>query len=97
MTKISELREGSSKVSVTAEVVDIQPIREVTTKTGQKMRVANSTIKDDSGSITLTLWNDDIDKVSVGDTVLVENGYVSAYQGAPQLGTGKFGSLKVQK
>jgi len=95
--KISELTQGTGKVNLTAEVVDLQAPREVTTKTGQKMRVVNATIRDASGEIALTLWNEDVDKVAVGDTVMIENGYVSGFQGKPQLSTGKFGKLTVQK
>ena len=66
---ISELKSGSSKVEIEGEIVSIDETREIN-KYGRKLRVANATIKDDSGSITLTLWNEDIDKVKAGDKIL---------------------------
>ncbi|MBI5046447.1 DNA-binding protein, partial [Candidatus Micrarchaeota archaeon] len=59
------------------------------------LRVANAQVKDDSGSITLVLWNDDIDKVSEGSKIKIENGYVGEWQGTAQLTVGKFGKLTV--
>jgi len=52
-------------------------------------------VKDDSGEMDLTLWNESIDEISVGNKVKIENGYVSEFQGNPQLTAGKFGSLTV--
>ena len=54
-------------------------------------------VKDDSGEIKLTLWNDDIDNVNEGDKVHIINGYVNEWQGEMQLTTGKFGKLEVIK
>ena len=64
-------------------------------KFGKPGRVCNAKVKDDSGEITLTLWNDDIDRVKIGDKVHIINGYVSEWQGEPQLTTGRFGKLEV--
>ncbi len=91
---ISELKSGSSKVEIEGEIVSIDETREIN-KYGRKLRVANATIKDDSGSITLTLWNEDIDKVKAGDKIKIENGYVNEFQNKLQLTRGKFGTLTV--
>jgi replication factor A1 len=92
--KISELRPGTGSVMVEAEVASKDSEREVN-KYGRTLRVANVTIKDDSGSITLVLWNDQIEQVKVGDKIKIENGYVNEWQGAAQLTLGKFGKLSV--
>ncbi|MEW6722453.1 MAG: OB-fold nucleic acid binding domain-containing protein [Candidatus Micrarchaeota archaeon] len=92
--KISELKPGTGSVNIEAEVASMEPEREIN-KYGRKLRVANATIKDDSGSITLVLWNEQIDKVKAGSKVKIENGYVNEWQGAPQLTLGKFGKMDV--
>ncbi len=92
--KISELSVGTGNVVLEAEVASIEAPREIN-KYGRKLRVANATIKDDSGSITLTLWNDGIDQVKEGDKIKIENAYVNEWQGTPQLTLGKFGKLTV--
>jgi len=63
-------------------------------KFGKPGRVCNAKVKDDSGAITLTLWNDDIDKFEVGDKIKITNGYVSEWQGEKQLTGGRFGQLE---
>lgn len=93
--KISELKAGTGNVDVTGEVVSKDEARDVITKFGKKTRVANATLKDESGEITLSLWGDDADAFSQGDTVKIEKGWVSEYKGNLQLSAGKFG--KIQK
>ncbi|MFH1393528.1 MAG: OB-fold nucleic acid binding domain-containing protein [Candidatus Micrarchaeota archaeon] len=93
--KISELSPGTGSVNLDAEVVSIEEPREIN-KYGRKLRVANATIKDDSGTITLVLWNDEIDKIKEGNKIKIENGYVNEWQGNPQLTLGKFGKMTVE-
>jgi replication factor A1 len=93
--KISELRAGASNVTVTAKVAQKDEPREVVTKYGKRLSVANITLQDDSGSIAMSLWGDTINEVDVGDTIEVSNGYVNEFRGTPQLSTGKFGKIKV--
>ncbi len=93
--KISELRPGTGKVNLTARVTEVGPPRDVNTKSGP-MRVATAKVQDESGEIDLSVWNEDIELVKPGNTVTVENGYVSSFQGKMQLSAGRFGKLSVQ-
>lgn len=93
--KISELRVGASSVTVQAKVIQKDEPREVVTKYGKRLSVANIVLQDESGSIPMSLWGNDIDQVSVGDTIEVANGYVNEFRGNPQLSTGKFGKIRV--
>ena len=92
--KIAELQ-PKGKVNLTAEVVDLGEVRTFN-KFGKEGRVLNVTIKDESGQVTLTLWNEETDIVEKGCRVTIENGYASEYQGELQVSAGKFGSLKVE-
>jgi replication factor A1 len=91
---IKDLQVKQGNVDIVAEVVEIGEVREFN-KFGKPGRVANAKIKDQTGEIELTLWNDDIDKVKVGDTVKITNGYVNEWQGTPQLTSGRTGKLEV--
>jgi replication factor A1 len=91
---ISDLKPGTGSVNIEAEVVSIEAPREIN-KYGRKLRVANATIKDDTGSISLVLWNDQIDTVKEGTKLRIENGYVNEWQNVPQLTLGKFGKLTI--
>ncbi|MGC8496100.1 MAG: OB-fold nucleic acid binding domain-containing protein [Candidatus Micrarchaeia archaeon] len=93
--KISELKVGTGNVTIQAKVVNKDEPREVVTKYGKRLSVANITLQDDTGSIAMSLWGNDIDNVNVGDVIEVSNGYVNEFRGTPQLSTGKFGKIKV--
>ncbi len=93
--KISELKAGTSNVTITATVSQKDEPREVVTKYGKRLNVANIILKDDSGTIAMSLWGADINSVDVGDKIEISNGYVNEFRGSPQLSTGKFGKIKV--
>jgi len=91
---IKDLTPRQGKVFIEADVIAKSSPREFN-KFGKAGRVCDAEIKDDTGTIKLTLWNEQVDMVNVGDRVSVKNGYVSEYKGDLQLSTGKFGSLEV--
>jgi len=91
---ISEIQARQGKIDVEAEVISKDEPREFE-KSGNKGKVCNCTIKDDSGNIKLTLWDDHCDKVKIGDKVKITNGYCNEFQGEKQLTAGKFGKLEV--
>lgn len=91
---IADLRTGQSSVEVEGTVIDIGEVREFD-RFGRTIRVATATVKDNSGEIKLSLWNEDINKVKKGDNIKVTNGFVKDFQDEPQLTAGKFGKIEV--
>lgn len=91
---ISELKAAQGKVDIEVEVKSISEPRTFN-KYGKDLRVASAQVIDASGEIVLSLWNEDIDKVKVGDKIKITNGYVSEFNGQKQLTSGKFGKLEV--
>ena len=91
---IKDLQPRQGKVDITVEVTEVSEAREFD-KFGRKGRVASAKVKDATGEVTLTLWNEQIDKVKPGQTIKITNGYVNEYQGEPQLTTGKLGKLEI--
>jgi len=96
LVKISELKPGTGNANVEADVVSVDEPRDVMTKLGRRTRVANATIRDSSGDMTLTLWGDDIDRIKEGDKITIENGWVSEFKGAVQISAGKYGKINVK-
>lgn len=92
---ISELKAGASNVELEAVVSEKSEPREVITKYGKRLNVANAVLKDETGSIAISLWGNDINSINVGDKVKVSNGYVGEFRGTPQLSTGKYGKIEV--
>ena len=93
--KLSELKPRQGKVDVTVEVTEVGEAREFE-RFGKTGKVATATVKEDSGEMKLTLWNEDVDKVKVGDKVKITNGYVNEFQGEAQLTAGRFGTLEIE-
>ena len=91
--KISELKVGE-KADIEATVTDIDEPRSFV-RFGKSLRVATATLKDDSGEIKMSLWNEDIDKVKVGDKIKLENGFCKEFQDEKQITTGKLGKIEV--
>lgn len=94
MMAIKDLQARQGKVDITLDVTEVGSVREFE-KFGKTGRVANAKAKDDTGEITLTLWNEQVDQVKAGSKVQIKNGYVGEWQGELQLSTGKFGTLEV--
>ena len=90
---IAELQVKQGNVEVVGKIIEKAEPREFD-KFGKKGKVANAKLQDDSGAITLTLWNEQADEFNVGDTVKVSNGFVNEWQGEKQLTAGKFGKLE---
>lgn len=95
MMKISEIKEGDSDVNIEAEVTEKSYAREVRSRYGRVLMVADATLKDETGIITLTLWNDQVRQVNVGDKIKIEKGYAKSFREVLQLSTGKYGKLTV--
>ena len=94
--KINELRDGMRKVDIEAKVIEKSDAREVRSRyTNETYKVADATIEDETGTITLTLWNEQVEQVNVGDRVKIENGYIKSFRDVLQLNSGKYGSLTV--
>jgi len=93
MVKISELTVRQGNVDVEGTIKEIAEPRSFN-KFGRQLRVADAILEDETGTIRLSLWNDDIDKFQVGDKVKITNGYVTEFQGEKQLTAGKFGKME---
>lgn len=99
MTNIKDLladQGNVSNVSIEAKVISKEEARTFT-KFGKEGRVCNATLADSTGEVALTLWNDDIEKVKVGDAIKLENGRCSEFNGQKQVSSGKYGKLEVVK
>lgn len=92
--KVNELQPKQGKIDIELEITEMSEPKTFQ-KWGKDGRVCNAKGKDDTGEISVTLWNDQIDKVKVGSKIQIKNGYVGEWQGEKQLSTGKFGTLEV--
>ncbi len=92
--RIRDLRIGMKKVNLKAKVLEIARPTLVFTRFGNYASVANALIADETGTIKLCLWNEQISSISTGDTIQIENASTSTFRGERQLRIGKRGTLR---
>ena len=90
---IRDLRSGMRQVCLKAKVLEIPKPNLVYTRFGNQASVTNALIADETGTIRLCLWNEQIDSISTGDTIQIENARTSTFKGQRQLRIGRTGLL----
>ncbi len=93
LTKVKDLTPESKQVNVLAKVVGLSEPREITSRFGEARKLVEATIGDETGTVFLTLWNDQISQVAKDESILIDNGYVSLVRGHIRLNVGKYGSF----
>ena len=90
--KISEVLAQQNATLENVEVIEKEEPRQFE-KFGKVIRVCNARIKDDSGELQLTLWNDEIDQVQKGDKISIVDGWAKEFQGNLQISAGRNGKI----
>jgi replication factor A1 len=93
--QIKDIDARVNRVNVTAKVVGKSSRRNVFSRFGNPLALSIATISDGTGSMRLPLWNAQIDAVSIGDTVQIDNGRVRKFRGELQVSVGRKGRLQV--
>jgi replication factor A1 len=93
MPGIATLR-ANSNATIEATITAISAVRDVTTSRGPS-KVADATLQDDTGTITLTLWGDDVSRYSVGQKVKITDGWVKDFRGKLQVSMGRTGTISI--
>lgn len=92
---VKDLRMGMKQVNLEAKVLEVERPKLVFTRFGNYASVANALIGDETGTIKLCLWNEQVNSISAGDSVQIENARVSIFRGERQLMIGKNGKLSI--
>lgn len=95
VVRIKDIDARIKWVNLTAKVVGKSNPKNVFSRFGNPLALSIATISDGTGSVRLPLWNTQIDRISIGDTVQIENGRVRTFRGELQVSVGKNGRLHV--
>lgn len=97
--KIDELLPGMRKVNFVGKVIRMYPIREFTTKSGDKGKVANIFVADNTSNIKVVLW--DTNHISLLESGSVKEGIsveiISGSMRDNEVHLGSFSEFKVSK
>jgi len=92
MVTIDKIEARKGFDTLEAEVVSVSEPRQV--RNGE-LTLCDAQLKDKTGTIKLTLWNDEVEKVKVGDKIKITKGWANEYQGEISVSAGKFGTLEI--
>lgn len=91
--KIGNVKPLEKHVNVIFKVLEREDEREINSRSGETHRVCDLTVGDETGSIILTLWNEDIDSIENEKVYKLSNGFVNIFRNSLRLSKGKFGSF----
>jgi len=92
--KVSGLTPQTKNVNILIKIVSIGEPKEIPNRFGgEPKKVAEAVVGDETGTVILSLWQDQIGSVQVNDVLYIENGYVSLVQGHIHLNVGKYGKM----
>jgi len=94
MAGIASLQ-ANQNATIDATITAISAVRDVTTSRGAS-QVADATLQDETGTITLTLWGEDTKRYSVGQKIRITDGWVKDFRGKLQISMGRSGKIEVQ-
>lgn len=89
---VKDMNENSKNVNATLKVLEIGEVKDIKSQYGDK-RVCEVKVADGTGSILLSLWDDQIGKIAAGDIISIQNGYISVVRNSMRLNIGKYGKM----
>jgi len=93
--QIKDIDARVRRVNLNAKIIGKSIPRYVFSRFGDALTLSTATISDGTGSMRMSLWNAEIDRVSIGDTVQINNGRVRTFRGELQVSLGRKGRLQV--
>lgn len=91
-----ELKDKSKVDVLEVTVISKDETRAVNSRSGDALKVCDCDAQDaEGGKVKISLWNDEIDRVSVGQKIRITNGWASAFRGEIKVSAGKFGKLEI--
>ncbi len=93
--KASEVKAGMRNIDLDLKLVELEEPRTFVSRQGREGVVATGIAEDDSGKIKVSFWNEDVNKVKVGDRIRIKNGYSRLFRDEVHVSSGMYGSLEV--
>lgn len=96
MMKANRVKPGMRSLDLDLKVIEKEDPHTFETDDGEG-RVSTALCEDDSGEVKVSLWNEEIDQVEVGDQIQIRNGYSRLFKDEVYVSAGRYGELKVTK
>ena len=82
-----------SSVNIKVTVSEILKPKQVITSKGVEHEIFEAKVKDETGAITLVLWDEKVFPLKVGDVLQIGNGFVTSFKGEWRINVGKYGEI----
>jgi ssDNA-binding replication factor A large subunit len=86
-------------VELVVELISLEEPREVTTYSGLEHTLVEGLVKDGSGTMGLTVWNEkieELEKVEAGDTLRLVGCFITSFKGELSVNVGRDSDIKRQ-
>jgi len=90
---IHDLKPGMSSVDIKVTVAEILKPKQVMTGRGVEHEILEVKVEDETGAMTLVLWDEKVLPLKVGDVLQVRNGFVTSFKGEWRINVGKYGEI----
>lgn len=88
-------------VNLRVRILQLQPLREITTRFGRFHKLVNGLVEDASGQMSITFWDDQIgalEDIKPGDLIEVRNCFISSFRGERRINVGRDSQIrKIEK
>lgn len=82
-----------SSVNIKVTVAEILKPKQVMTSKGVEHEILEAKVEDETGAMTLVLWDEKVLPLKVGDVLQIINGFVTSFKGEWRINVGKYGEI----
>ena len=94
-SKVGSLKPDLRNLDLVVKIVNIGPSRGLESKRVRKQHlIAEALVGDETGSVVLTLWDDQIQRFVADDVVGISGGYTTLFRGSLRLNVGRAGRIE---
>ncbi len=94
--KIRDLRAEAKVDTLELIIREKGSARDFSTRSGSTGKVCDAkAVDDENQEVSVSLWNEEIERVQVNDRIRITNGWAREWRGNLQVSAGRFGKLEV--
>ncbi len=93
--KIGTLKSNLTNLNVMVKILSIGEPRVIFSRRDRsEHRVTEALVGDETGCVLLTLWDNQIDALRIGEVYEIKNAYTNLFHGSLRLNMGKYGTAE---
>ncbi len=94
--KVQDLRAEAKVDSLELVIKEKGPARDFSSRSGSTGKVCDAkAVDDENQEVSVSLWNDEIERVQANDRIRITNGWAREWRGNLQVSAGRYGKLEV--